>query len=144
MHARAARGQSPLLVYHNGPVMTTTVTVHPIFWRKLVDLDIGRRQDDGPRQFLMPMGNSDYLTSNTEYTQNGASGPHVTTSVTSVAATVDLAVAPKSGSQTSPILAEVCKVITNPSPNAYYPVRGTLSAATRASARGTAGAPAAA
>jgi hypothetical protein len=117
-------GQSPLLTYHGGNVVLapTSVDVHPIFWGNSWQ-SVADEKIDGMKLFYGGVGGSPYLNSNTEYTHSSnGSGAHVTTAVTVVTPVIDHAAAPKSGSQTSPILAEVCKMISNPSSTAYYPV----------------------
>src|SRR5262245_22030017 len=117
-------GQSPLLTYHGGDVVlaSTTVEVHPIFWGSSWTNPQAVKVT-GIKQFYGGIGGSEYLNSNTEYTRSSdGAGAHVTTAVSVVDAVIDSSAAPKSGSQTTPILAEVCKVISNPSSTAYYPV----------------------
>jgi len=114
-------GGSPLLVYHNGPIMSAGAYVEPIFW--------GPRWNDGTfagdkvtglELFYGGMGSSSYEATNTEYTQTG--GAHVGTGVTLGNTHVDSSDAVKSGSRTSPILAEACSQATTLKTNGYYPV----------------------
>jgi len=69
--------------------------------------------------FYNGIGYSAYADTSDEYTD--ASG-HVSDTITYTGKIVDLSVAPTNGNRTAPILAEVCKVITNPDPNGYYAV----------------------
>ena len=61
-----------------------------------------------------------YVASNTEYT--GSNNTKVGTSVTYDGSVTDPSAAPSSAPTTAQILAEVCKAITSPVANGYYPV----------------------
>lgn len=122
-----ARGQAPItasagtnLLYHNGPVAAGTV-VQPIFWGPSwsKSIFVGDKIS-GLQSFYAGLGGSIYAGTNLEYVQTG--GVHVSTSVTLDATHIDTSAAPRNGQRTNPILTEVCKVITNPVTNGYYPV----------------------
>jgi len=117
-------GGTPLLTYHGGGVVLspTNVDVHPIFWGTSWTNPAAEKVS-GIKLFYGGVGSSTYLNSNTEYTQSSdGTGSHVTTGVSVVDPLIDTSAAPRNGSQTSPILAEVCKMIGTPSSTAYYPV----------------------
>jgi hypothetical protein len=114
-------GGSPLLVYHGGPVMTTGAAVQPIFWGpSWANSTFVGDKITGLQTFYGGIGGTSYEGTNTEYTQSG--GAHVGTSVSLGAVHIDTSTAAKNGSRTSTILAEVCKEISNPVTNGYYPV----------------------
>lgn len=124
-----ARGQSPSpdaaslsnLSYHGGPVMAAGAAVQPIFWgAKWSNATFVGDKITGLQSFYAGMGGTSYDGTNSEYTQTG--GAHVGSGVTLGATHIDTSTAPKSGNRTSPILTEVCKQITNPVTNGYYPV----------------------
>jgi len=113
--ARVAKGNNPNMTYHGGVIMTSTVS-QAIFWGpswtnpgdKITGLD----------SWYTGFSNSNYAKTSDEYTgSNGQVGP----SVTHNGHIVDLTTA-ANGSSTSAIVAEVCKQITNPVSNGYYPV----------------------
>ena len=114
-------GGSPLLVYHNGPVMTAGAYVEPIFWGpRWNDGTFAGDKISGLELFYGGMGSSSYEATNTEYTES--SGAHVGTTVTLGYTNMDPSVAVKNGSRTSPILAEACSKATTLKTNGYYPV----------------------
>ena len=113
--ARVAKGNNPNMTYHGGVIMPSTVS-QAIFWGpswtnpgdKITGLD----------SWYTGFSNSNYAKTSDEYTgSNGQVGP----SVTHNGHIVDLTTA-ANGSSTSAIVAEVCKQITNPVSNGYYPV----------------------
>jgi hypothetical protein len=110
-----AKGNNPNMTYHGGVIMPSTVS-QAIFWGpswtnpgdKITGLD----------SWYTGFSNSNYAKTSDEYTgSNGQVGP----SVTHNGHIVDLTTA-ANGSSTSAIVAEVCKQITNPVSNGYYPV----------------------
>lgn len=114
-------GGSPNLVYHNGPVMTAGAYVEPIFWgTSWSNSAFVGDKIAGLEAFYSGMGGTNYARTNTEYTQTG--GAHVGVGVTFGGSHVDTSAAARNGSRTSTILAEVCKMISNPRPDGYYPV----------------------
>ncbi len=119
--APAARpNRSPNLVYHDGPVMNAGAYVEPIYWgAKWSDSTFVGDKRSGLTQFYSTIGGSNYAATNTEYTDSA--GP-VSDAVTLGPDHVDSSDAPNSGTQTSPILAEVCKVATSLVSDGYYPV----------------------
>src|SRR5438128_798147 len=112
---------SPNLVYHGGPVMTGTpaAAVQPIFWGTSWSNDTQDKRG-WLNKFYAGMSASSYEATNTEYTQTG--GAHVGTAFSVAAGLVDLSPAPRRANKTSTILAEVCRTISNPVSNGYYPV----------------------
>jgi len=113
--ARAGKGNNPNMTYHGGVIMPSTVS-QAIFWGpswtnpgdKITGLD----------SWYTGFSNSNYAKTSDEYTgSNGQVGP----SVTHNGHIIDLSTA-ANGNSTSAIVAEVCKQITNPVSNGYYPV----------------------
>ena len=117
---RTRGGQSPNLFYHGGPVMHGTF-VQPVFWGpSWSNPSFVADKMSGLESFYQGVGGSNYSDTTTEYAD--ASG-HVSTSVTYGGALTDFSSAPTSGNQTSPFLAEVCKVAGSTAvANGYYPV----------------------
>ena len=110
--------RSPNMTYHGGKIMKTAVT-GAIFW----GTSWGTYQGDkigGTDSWYQGFTNSNYAKTSDEYTgSNGQVGP--TTSY--IGHYIDTSAA-GNGNNTSAILAEVCKMITNPDPNGngYYAV----------------------
>jgi len=114
-------GGSPNLIYHGGPVMAAGASVQPIFWgTSWANASFVADKISGLQTFYGGMGGTSYVGTNSEYTQSN--GQHVGTAVTLGAVHIDTSTAARNGSRTSTILAEVCKEITNPVTNGYYPV----------------------
>jgi len=113
-------GTSPLLVYHNGPVMHGTF-VQPIVWgTRWSDPAFVQDKMSGLENFYVGIGGSSYANTNGEYTDGSG---HVSSSVTFGGILTDFSAAVTSGSRALPILAEVCAVIGNNAvPNGFYPV----------------------
>ena len=123
-----ARGQrpaarpvkSPDMTYHGGPVQHGTAVTAILWGARWADATFVGDKESGLASFYEGLGNSTYADTNTEYTD--ASG-NVSAAVSSGGAIVDTSTAPRSGNRTSPILAEVCRIIgSNAVPNGYYPV----------------------
>src|SRR6266581_4457885 len=116
---RAATDSSPNLSWHGGNIMSS-VKVTPIFWGpNWGSTDFTKDKMTGLQTFYMDIRNSRYAHTSDEYTDaNGV----VTDNITYAQYLMDLSPAPSRGNRVSPILAEVCKLITSPSPNGYYPV----------------------
>jgi hypothetical protein len=114
-----ARGGSPLMTWHQGEVMNSAA-VTPIFWgAKWADSAFVLDKMSGLQSFYEGYGNSDYAAASAEYTgSNGSVGTAVTVS----GALVDLSAAPARAPKVSAIAAEVCKMISAPVANGYYPV----------------------
>ena len=114
----------PQLTYHSGAIMTGPTVVTPIFWGTSWNSTAGQSKRSWLSTFYSSIGNTAYLRTNTEYTQGTAAGaPHVSTAVAwSGVSIVDTNAAPRSGSQTTPFLNEVCAKISGPVANGYYPV----------------------
>src|SRR5215510_6322315 len=94
----------PHLIYHGGPIMAAgAVPVEPIFWG--TSWSTPGDKITGVQSFYTGMGGTSYDATNSEYTQTG--GQHVGSVVSLGVSHTDLSAAPKSGSRTGPILAEV-------------------------------------
>ena len=116
--ANPARGTSPLMTYHGGKIMPTS-NVRAIFWGTSWGTYTGDKIT-GIDTYYTGLTNSNYAKTVDEYTgTNGQVGP----TDTYLGHIVD-GTAAAGGGNTSTILAEVCKVITNPDTtgNGYYPV----------------------
>jgi hypothetical protein len=114
-HARHT--SSPNLIYHGGPVMTSTTEVYPIFWGTSFTSGV----ISGIDSFYGGVGNSNYAKTNTEYTNNNPL-QFVSPGVHENAIKTDPSSAPTRAPQTSEILVEVGRMYSHPTPNAYYPV----------------------
>lgn len=114
----AAHTTSPNLIYHGGPVRTSTTQVLPIFWG--TSWTTTSPVIAGMQSFYAGVGNSAYANTNTEYTN--AAGQFVSAGVSSGAFRIDNSAAVSNAPQTSEILAEVAKVYPTPTAGAYYPV----------------------
>jgi len=115
---QAPRRGGANMTYHGGVIMPTANTT-AIFWGTSWANYTGDKIS-GMDSWYQGFSNSNYARTSDEYTgSNGQVGP-----TTSYAGHyVDTSVA-TGGNNTSAILAEVCKMITNPDPsgNGYYPV----------------------
>ena len=117
---QARPGSSPNLIYHNGPVQHG-ITVTPIFWG--TSWTASDPEVQGMNQFYVGVGGSSYANTNTEYTDS--TGQHTSSGVSynSNSFLIDPSDSSRvNGQNTSPILSEVCSMISNPQPNGYYPV----------------------
>ena len=108
------------MTYHGGKIMPTA-NVNAIFWGTSWNpaTDTGLKIS-GTDSWYQGFGNSNYAKTSDEYTgSNGQVGP----TVAYAGHYIDNSAA-GNGNNTSAILAEVCKMITNPDPtgNGYYPV----------------------
>ena len=117
--AKPARPQSnPNMTFHGGVIMTTA-NVTPIFWGTSWATYSGDKIT-GMTSWYQGFSNSHYSKTSDEYTgTNGQVGPVIQSTSPLIDTT-----ASTGGGNTSTILAEVCKKITNPDPtgNGYYPV----------------------
>ena len=112
------KGSNPDMTYHGGVIMPSTVS-EAIYWGpswnnsgfvgdKITGLD----------SWYTGFSNSNYAKASDEYTgSNGQVGPVVTHN----GHLIDLSTA-SNGSSTAAIVAEVCKEISSPVSNGYYPV----------------------
>jgi len=114
--------RSPNMTYHGGVIMPSS-NVYPIFWGTSWPSYSGDKET-GIDSFYAGFNGSNYAKTSDEYTgSNGQVGP----SNTSRTHVVDGSAA-TGGNQTTPILNEVCKEISNgsvpldSSGNGYYPV----------------------
>jgi hypothetical protein len=115
-----ARKTSPNMVYHGGKILPT-VNAKAIFWGQSWSNPtfVGDKMT-GLDSWYTGFSGSDYAKTSDEYTgNNGQVGP----SLVYAGHLVDTSTAP-GGNNTSPILAEVCKMITSPDTtgDGYYPV----------------------
>ena len=113
--------KSPNMTSHGGPVMSS-VTVGAIFWGTswANDTFIGDKIT-GLDSWYTDVQKSKYSMTNGEYTGSGNT-QFVSTGVTYLGSVVDASPGPTKAPTTSAVLAEVCKVVTNPVANGYYPV----------------------
>ena len=116
--AKPGGGGSPLMTWHNGSIMTDSA-VEVIYWgTSWTNSSFVGDKITGLATWYQGFSNSNYAKTSDEYTgTNGTVGPLNTYLGDIVDST-----AAGSGARTSTILAEVCRKITNPVPNGYYPV----------------------
>lgn len=112
----ARHGRSPDMTWHSGAIMTNAATA-AIFWGPTWATSPGDKIS-GMDTWYSGFGNSNYAATSNEYT--GTNG-QVTSSVSYGGHFVDSTTA-SGGSNTSAILAEVCKVVPSPVANGYYAV----------------------
>jgi hypothetical protein len=116
-----AGGRNVNLIYHNGPVITASTVVRPIFWgTRWANSSFVGDKFTGLDDFYSHVGGTSYLGTNTEYTQTN--GAFVTRALASQAHLTDISAAPSGQPSTSAILGEVCKMIKSPVAKGYYPV----------------------
>ena len=115
-HGKGA-GTNPDMSYHGGPILPS-VTVEAIWWGSSWQ---GYTGDEiaGMDSWYKAVGGTSYAATADEYTDTA--GQSVSSSITYQGHIVDSSSVPKHLS-TSTVLGEVCKVITKPVANAYYPV----------------------
>jgi hypothetical protein len=113
--AKAASG-SPDMTYRGGPILPTT-TVKAIWWGSSWPSYTGD-EIKGIDSWYTGVGGTSYAATVDEFTGAGKS---VTSAITYQGHVVDGSSVPNRVS-TSAVLAEVCKAVTNPVTNAYYPV----------------------
>ena len=105
-------GSSPLLAYHNGPVLVTNKT-QAIFWGSSWSSNPGDKIT-GMDSFFAGFGGSNYAGLSTEY-----SG--ITRTSTYLGHTIDGTSPPHKALSTSQAVAEACKITNNnPDPNGVY------------------------
>ncbi|MFL5617320.1 MAG: hypothetical protein ACJ79A_02865 [Gemmatimonadaceae bacterium] len=126
VHVHLARGQArpggggvQLLQYHGGAIMLSAA-VKAIFWGpSWSNSSFVGDKITGLGSFYSGVGGSNYIKTNTEYTgTNGTVG----SAVSYGGPTTDFSAPPRGSPKVSDILAEVCKAISNPVSNGYYPV----------------------
>lgn len=110
---------SPDMTYHGGPILTAP-TIQSIFWGTTWDTKPG--EISGLDTFYTGFNGSDYATTSDEYYEGPKSNPAYVTSTTVYDGSVTDPTQAANGNKTSAILAEVCKVISSPVKNGYYPV----------------------
>jgi hypothetical protein len=117
-------GGNPDMTYHKGTILGTTVT-QSIFWGTSWPSYSGDKIS-GLESWYQGVGGTSYAKSSDEYTGidelNNTSGTAVTSAISYTGHAVDGSAAPSRAPSTSTILAEVCKVVTNPVANGYYAV----------------------
>jgi hypothetical protein len=106
------------LIYHNGPIMGSAV-VTPIFWGTTWNPNDPKIA--GLRTWYGGVGGTRYAGTNSEYKDSTGSNFGGGVSFDGNVA-IDNSAAPKRAPRTSTIQSEVCKLITNPVVNGYYPV----------------------
>lgn len=129
--SRVVSSTSSNLTYHNGPVMTSPVTVQPIYWGKSwANTAFAGDKATGLAALYSQYGGSAYAGISAQYSQSG--GAKVTTSVSNSAAIVDTA--SNASSVTADVFNEVLRQVPfdKLSSNGYYPVytdlpRGTAT-----------------
>ena len=111
---------TPNMSWHGGPVIHGTAAVTPIFWGSSWGNAIfAGDKIEGIVSFYDGFGGSAYAGTNTEYTDGSGK---TSSAVLSYPYKFDLSQGPSNGNTTTPILAEVCKVVPNPISGGYYPV----------------------
>jgi hypothetical protein len=112
-------GSNPLLLWHNGQIMTSSV-VQPIYWgTSWGNATFVADKISGLKTFYTGASGSNYMKTTTEYTGTNV---QVGTAVSAQAALVDTSPGPTKAPSTGTVLAEVSKEITSPVANGYYPV----------------------
>jgi hypothetical protein len=112
-------GSSPLMTSHGGAIMPSAA-VTAIFWgASWANTTFVADKMTGLASFYQGYGGTNYALASTEYT--GTNG-QVGTAIAYGGSLVDTSAAPARAPKVSAIQAEVCKMIANPSPDAYYPV----------------------
>jgi hypothetical protein len=112
------RRRSPLMTWHGGPILTSS-HVQSVYWgSSWGNSSFVGDKISGLASFYTGYSGSNYAKTSDEYT--GTNG-QVGASNTLGSDVIDLSTA-GSGAKTSTILAEVCRKITNPVANGYYPV----------------------
>ena len=117
--AHGGGGGSPNMVWHNGPILTST-TVSSIFWGTSWASSPGDKIS-GLDGFYQGFANSNYTKTNDEYT--GTNGQVGAGAVAFSSHAVDTTAAPGKAPSTGAVLAEVAKETGNsPVAYGYYPV----------------------
>jgi hypothetical protein len=107
------------MTLHGGGILTSA-SVTAIFWgAKWANATFTGDKMTGLDAFYGGLAGTSYAATSTEYT--GSNG-QVTSSVSYSGHLVDTSAGPRGAPHTTAILAEVCKLITNPVANGYYPV----------------------
>jgi len=109
--ARAGgRNSSPLLVYHNGPILQTT-SAGAIFWGpSWANSTFVTDKITGIDLWYQGVAGTTYARTSDEY--RNSTGQPVTAAISYLGHTIDTSIT-VNGSQTSAILAEACKVLAN-------------------------------
>jgi hypothetical protein len=110
---------SPNMTWHGGAIMTDSA-VTPVFWgQSWASAVFVEDKIDGLDRLYTGLSATPYAESNAEYA--GSNG-EVGTQVSYGGHVIDTSAAPSHAPRTSTILTEVCKAITSPVANGYYPV----------------------
>jgi len=109
--------RSPNLSWHGGPIMVSARTT-AIFWGASWNHADQQDKITGLDSFYSGMGGTAYDRTSNEYTDSTRT---VTDDVSYAGHLIDTSQA-TGGNSTSAILSEVCKMISNPVSNGYYPV----------------------
>jgi len=115
--------RSANMTYHGGKIMPTAIT-QAIFWGpSWANAGFAGDKITGLDTWYSGHSNSNYSKTVTEYTDTVAGGHTVGAATTHLGHLIDTSTA-SGGANTATILAEVCKVVTNPDPsgNGYYAV----------------------
>ncbi|HSO41195.1 MAG TPA: hypothetical protein VLT33_52070 [Labilithrix sp.] len=121
-HARPSGGGGTPgnMTLHGGEVMSSSF-IKAIFWgASWSNATFVGDKITGLDTLYGGLSGTAYADSNAEY--GGINGTHVTNQSTYGGHLVDTSAAPSRAPKTSAILAEVCKMITSPVANGYYPV----------------------
>ena len=117
--APAPPAASPDLIWHNGAIMNSTF-VQAIYWgTSWASASFVGDKVSGLDAFYSGIGGTTFANTWSEY--SGTNG-QVGTGVTYGGNVIDTSAGPSHAPRTSTILAEVCRTITNPVSNGYYPV----------------------
>ena len=115
----AATPGTPLL-WHNGAVMNNAA-VQAIYWgTSWASTTYQSDKISGLDTFYGGLNNTSYMASNTEYT--GSGNTKFTGGISYGGHVIDTSTGPRHAPKTSAIANEVCKMISNPVANGYYPV----------------------
>jgi hypothetical protein len=118
--SRVRQGRVSQLLFHGGPVQSSTTQVYPVYWGPAWGGSYSAIPS-GLDGLYQGVGGSLYANTTTEYTDG--SGSHVSSAVTWNSDIFDSSAAPSGAPSTSQVLAEVAKVTKNsPVAGAYYPV----------------------
>jgi hypothetical protein len=119
-HAGKPGGTPSPLLWHNGAVMDDAA-VTAIFWGSSWGISsyLGDKVT-GLDSFYGGIGGTSYIKTNTEY--KGSNGTQFGGGISYDGHVIDASAGPGRPPKVSEVEAEVCKVITNPVANGYYPV----------------------
>ncbi|MFT3916509.1 MAG: hypothetical protein QM704_21250 [Anaeromyxobacteraceae bacterium] len=117
--AKPGGGGSPQLVWHGGEIMTSSA-VQAVYWGpSWASASYQGDKVSGLATLYGGFGGSRYMGTNTEYT--GTNG-QVGAGVSYGGAVFDTSATPRHAPRTSDVAAAVCRNVSNPVANGYYPV----------------------